>query len=96
MCEVAPQSGPGLPAKVRYHPFKKINCFTSGGMRGALDGNEEVIDTGELARAGTEGTHGLVNERNENARWIEAWSPAPPPSDGFFFPEDRRKPAEGH
>ncbi|WP_329536995.1 cupin domain-containing protein (plasmid) [Streptomyces sp. NBC_01450] len=96
VCEIAPKSGPGKAAKVHYHPFEEIYYFTSGGMRGTLDGNDEVIQTGDLVWAGTNGTHGFVNEREEPARWVEVQSPIPPTSDGFFFPDDWRKVPDEH
>jgi mannose-6-phosphate isomerase-like protein (cupin superfamily) len=87
---IAPRSGPGRAAKVHYHPFEEIYYFISGGMRGMLDGNEEIIKEGDLVCASTNGTHGFVNERDEPARWIEVQSPVPPTSDAFFFPDDWR------
>ncbi|CND52418.1 Uncharacterized conserved protein%2C contains double-stranded beta-helix domain [Mycobacterium tuberculosis] len=91
ICEIAPRSGPGQAAKVHYHPFEEIYYFTAGGMRGFLDGDEEVIQTGDLVWVSTDGTHGFVNERDEPARWVEVQSPIPPTSDAFFFPDDWRK-----
>jgi mannose-6-phosphate isomerase-like protein (cupin superfamily) len=87
---IAPRSGPGRAAKVHYHPFEEIYYFIGGGMRGMLDGNEEIIKEGDLVWASTNGTHGFVNERDEPARWIEVQSPVPPTSDAFFFPDDWR------
>jgi quercetin dioxygenase-like cupin family protein len=90
IASIAPRSGPGRAAKVHYHPFEEIYYFIGGGMRGMLDGNEEVTETGDLVWVSTDGTHGFVNEREEPARWIEVQSPVPPTSDAFFFPDDWR------
>ncbi|MCI3241565.1 MULTISPECIES: cupin domain-containing protein [Streptomyces] len=87
---IAARSGPGRAAKVHYHPFEEIYYFIGGGMRGWIDGNEEVTETGDLVWVSTDGTHGFVNEREEPARWIEVQSPVPPTSDAFFFPDDWR------
>jgi quercetin dioxygenase-like cupin family protein len=94
--EIAPRSGPGQAAKVHYHPFEEFYFFTSGGMRGFLDGNEELVSAGDLVWAGTGATHGFINEGDEPAHWIEAQSPIPPLSDAFYFPDDWSSLSEGH
>lgn len=90
MATIAPKSGPGQAAKEHYHPFEEIYYFVSGGMRGVLDGHEELVGDGDLVWVSTDATHGFINERDVPARWLEVQSPVPPDSDAFFFPDDWR------
>jgi quercetin dioxygenase-like cupin family protein len=88
LATIAAGSGPGRAAKVHYHPFEEIYYFVAGGMRGKLDGNDEVTEEGDLVWVSTDATHGFVNENDKAARWLEVQSPVPPDSDAFFFPDD--------
>ncbi|MGH3401293.1 MAG: cupin domain-containing protein [Streptosporangiaceae bacterium] len=90
MASIAPRSGPGHAAGEHYHPFEEIYYFVSGGMRGKLDGNEELVGEGDLVWVSTDATHGFVNDRDEAARWLEVQSPVPPDAQAFFFPDDWR------
>lgn len=90
MASIAPRSGPGRAAKEHYHPFEEIYYFVSGGMRGKLDGHDEVVGEGDLVWVSTDATHGFVNESDTPARWLEVQSPVPPDTDAFFFPDDWR------
>jgi len=90
MASIAPRSGPGHAAKEHYHPFEEIYYFISGGMRGKLDGQDELVGEGDLVWVSTDATHGFVNEHDEAARWLEVQSPVPPDSEAFFFPDDWR------
>jgi mannose-6-phosphate isomerase-like protein (cupin superfamily) len=91
LASIAAGSGPGRAAMVHYHPFEEIYYFVSGGMRGKLDGQEEVTEPGDLVWVSTDATHGFVNENDVPARWLEVQSPVPPDSDAFFFPDDWRR-----
>jgi quercetin dioxygenase-like cupin family protein len=88
LASIAPGSGPGRAASVHYHPFEEIYYFVSGGMRGAIEGHDEVTEEGDLIWVSTDATHGFVNESDKPARWLEVQSPVPPDSDAFFFPGD--------
>ncbi|QWF20492.1 cupin domain-containing protein [Nocardioides sp. LMS-CY] len=90
MASIDAKSGPGKAAKIHYHPFEEIYYFVGGGMRGWLDGNEEVTETGDLVWVSSGGTHGFINESDEPAKWIEVQSPVPPPAHAFYFPDDWR------
>lgn len=96
MASIAPRSGPGRAAKEHYHPFEEIYYFVSGGMRGTLDGREELVGEGDLVWVSTDATHGFVNERDEAARWLEVQSPVPPDAEAFFFPDDWKSLPNAH
>jgi mannose-6-phosphate isomerase-like protein (cupin superfamily) len=96
LATIAAGSGPGRAAKEHYHPFEEIYYFVSGGMRGKLDGNDEVAEEGDLVWVSTDATHGFVNENEVPARWLEVQSPVPPDSDAFFFPDDWRQLPSAH
>lgn len=86
--EFAPNAGAGNAAKEHYHPFEEIYFLLSGKARGTLDGEEVLVEAGDLIWVGVDSTHGFVNEHDEPVRWLEVQSPVPPSSDAFFFPED--------
>jgi quercetin dioxygenase-like cupin family protein len=90
MASIDAQSGPGKAAKIHYHPFEEIYYFIGGGMRGWLDGKEEVTEPGDLVWVSSGATHGFINESDEAAKWIEVQSPVPPPAHAFYFPDDWR------
>jgi quercetin dioxygenase-like cupin family protein len=93
---IAPKSGPGHAAKEHYHPFEEIYYFVSGGMRGILDGNDELVGEGDLVWVSTDATHGFINEHDQPAQWLEVQSPVPPSSEAFFFPDDWRGLPDDH
>jgi quercetin dioxygenase-like cupin family protein len=88
MVEFAPNAGVGNAAKEHYHPFEEIYFLLAGKARGTLDGEQVVVEAGDLVWLGVDSTHGFVNEHDAPVRWLEVQSPVPPRSDAFFFPED--------
>jgi mannose-6-phosphate isomerase-like protein (cupin superfamily) len=89
--EFAPTAGSALSAREHYHPFEEIYYFVRGAATGSFDGDRFEIAAGDLVFMGVGASHGFTNTGNEPVRWIEAQSPLPPASHGFFFHDDWRK-----
>jgi quercetin dioxygenase-like cupin family protein len=89
--EFAPTSGTALSAREHFHPFEEIYYFVRGAATGSFDGDRFEIAAGDLVFMGVGASHGFVNTGDEPVRWIEAQSPIPPASNGFFFHDDWQK-----
>jgi mannose-6-phosphate isomerase-like protein (cupin superfamily) len=69
-----------------YHPFEEIYYIVEGEAIAHLEDESIPVSVGDVVFAGVNALHGFSNQTDHRVRWIEAQSPAPPPSDAFFFP----------
>lgn len=86
-----PPTGPGLSAQEHFHPFEEMYYFLQGSATASFDGERVEVQAGDMVFAPVGGAHGFTNSGDIPVRWIEAQSPLPPASNGFFFHSDWKK-----
>jgi len=70
------------------HPFEEAYVFVEGEVHALIDGDELVLQPGDVLWAGVGADHGFENRGSGLVRWIETQAPQPPAQHSYRFSRD--------
>ena len=82
------QYQPTAIAHPHDHPFEEAYVFVEGVVHALVEGDELVLQPGDVLWAGVGADHGFHNRGNGLVRWIETQAPQPPAQHSYRFNRD--------
>jgi len=82
------QYDPDGAAGAHDHPFEETYLILEGATKASFDGQQYVLEAGDVGWAGVGCVHSFSNAGDGPVRWLETQAPAPPPRHSYRFRRD--------
>jgi quercetin dioxygenase-like cupin family protein len=84
MVQYDPRGGPGF----HDHPLEETYLILDGEVEAWFDGQEYLLEAGDVAFAGVGAVHAFNNATQTTVRWLETQAPGPPARHSYRFARD--------
>jgi quercetin dioxygenase-like cupin family protein len=84
MVQYDPRGGPGF----HDHPLEETYLILDGEVEAWFDGQEYLLQAGDVAFAGVGAVHAFNNATQTTVRWLETQAPGPPARHSYRFARD--------